>query len=290
MLRLASPRKAAKAGIWPREGLVFSIGDFSKITGLTVKTLRYYHEQGLLVPTCVDERTGYRYYDRSKIETARIIAHLRSLDLSIDEVREMLQGALEDSDLRPVLERQKTLLEHKIRRDREIVRSIHTFLTQEKEIERIMAQASFQVEEKTIDPVRIAGIRMKGRYADCGGAFARIGRRFGRYVRGKPMLLHYDNEYREDDADFEACMPIRGGSSTDGISTRELAGGRCVSLLHLGPYEHLGRSYAKILDYVRDKSYEVLMPTREVYLKGPGMIFRGNPQNYLTEIQMLIRE
>ena len=152
---------------------MFSIGDFSKITGLTVKTLRYYHEQGLLVPTCVDEQTGYRYYDRAKIETARIIAQLRSLDLSIDEVHDILREAVDDADLRPVLERRKALLESTIRRDREIVRSIAAFLTQEQEIERIMARASFQIEEKTIDPVRIAGIRMKGRHSDCGGAFAR---------------------------------------------------------------------------------------------------------------------
>jgi DNA-binding transcriptional MerR regulator len=269
---------------------VFSIGDFSKITGLTVKTLRYYHEQGLLVPTYVDEQTGYRYYDRAKIETARIIAHLRSLDLSIDEVREILREAVEDADLRPVLERQKALLQSKIERDRKIVRSIHAFLTQEEEIEQIMAEASFRVEEKTVDPVRIAGIRMKGRYSDCGAAFARICRRFGRYVGGKPMLLHYDHEYREDDADFEACIPVRGGNPVDGISTRELAGGRCVALLHLGPYDQLGRSYARILEYVRQKGYEVVMPTREVYLKGPGMIFRGNPKNYLTEIQMLVKQ
>ncbi len=290
-MRLGSSRfTAVEAGSGQSEGLVFSIGDFSKITGLTVKTLRYYHEQGLLIPTCVDEQTGYRYYDRAKIETARIIAHLRSLDLSIDEVRGILRVPVEDADLRPVLERQKALLESKIRRDRQIVRSIHAFLTQEEEIERIMAQASFQVEEKTVDAIQVAGIRMKGRYSDCGAAFARIGRRFGRYLRGKPMLLHHDNEYREDDADFEACMPIRGGNTTDGITTRELAGGRCVALLHLGPYDQLGRSYAKILEYVRNKGYEVLSPTREVYLKGPGMIFRGNPQNYLTEIQMLIKE
>jgi DNA-binding transcriptional MerR regulator len=272
------------------EGLVFSIGDFSKITGLTVKTLRYYHEQGLLVPTQVDEQTGYRYYDRSKIEIARIIVYLRSLDLSIDEVREILCGAVEDADLRAVLERQKARLESKISRDREIVRSIHAFLTQEEETERIMAQASFQIEEKMVEPVRIAGIRMKGRYSDCGTAFARIGRRFGRYIRGKPILLHYDNEYREDDADFEACMPIRGGNTMDGITTRELTGGRCVSLLHLGPYDQLGKSYAKVLEHVRDNGYEIVLPTREVYLKGPGMIFRGNSQKYLTEIQMLIKE
>jgi effector-binding domain-containing protein len=103
------------------------------------------------------------------------------------------------------------------------------------------------------------------------------------------MLLHYDDEYREADADFEACMPVRrAAAARDGIDVRELAGGRCVSLLHKGPYDEMGRSYAVILKYVKDKGYRVSMPTREVYLKGPGMIFRGNPKNYLTEIQMVV--
>jgi len=61
-------------------------------------------------------------------------------------------------------------------------------------------------------------------------------------------------------------------------------------LLHQGPYEQLGRSYAKILEFVREKGYEIRTPTREIYHKGPGMFFRGNPKNYLTEIQMFIKD
>jgi effector-binding domain-containing protein len=62
-----------------------------------------------------------------------------------------------------------------------------------------------------------------------------------------------------------------------------------VSLLHKGPYQELGRSYAKILQYVKSHGCELEVPCREVYLKGPGMIFTGNPQKYLTEIQMLLK-
>ena len=59
---------------------MFTIGEFSKVTGLTVKTLRFYHEEGLLEPASVDPRTGYRHYDERQIETARAIAFLRSLE------------------------------------------------------------------------------------------------------------------------------------------------------------------------------------------------------------------
>jgi effector-binding domain-containing protein len=85
-------------------------------------------------------------------------------------------------------------------------------------------------------------------------------------------------------------MPVRKGNPVPGVSMRELPGGRCVSLLHKGPYEQLGRSYAKVLGYIKEKGYQIAMPTREVYLKGPGMIFKGNPRNYLTEIQMFLQD
>jgi effector-binding domain-containing protein len=149
-------------------------------------------------------------------------------------------------------------------------------------------QPTYNVEEKTLEPVLVAGIRMKGRYGDCGQGFAKIGRSMGRYLCGKAMMLHYDCEYKEDDADFEACMPVRQKKEVEGVSVRELPGGRCVCLIHKGPYEQLGRSDEKILAYVKQKGYRILSPTRELYIKGPGMIFKGNPRNYLTEIQMLV--
>jgi DNA-binding transcriptional MerR regulator/effector-binding domain-containing protein len=265
---------------------VYTIGEFSKITGLTVKTLRFYHEQGLLVPTSVDDETGYRYYDHAKIETGRAITHLRSLDLCLDEIGAILRSAGDDADLREVMERQKALLETKIQRYREIVRSLNQFLADEEKARTLMSQSSFQIVEKTTDPILVAGIRMKGRYTDCGPVFARIGRSLGRYISGKPLMLHYDSEYRDEDADFEPCMPVRACQPVDGISIRQLPGGRCVSLLHKGPYDQLGQSYAKVLAYVRANGYDVRVPTREIYHKGPGMIFRGNPKNYLTEIQI----
>lgn len=267
---------------------MFTIGEFSKITGLTVKTLRFYHDQGLLNPTSVDHESGYRYYDRSKIEAARIITHLRSLDLSLDEIGTILRNAGDDTDLREVMERQKSLLETKIRRYREVVRSLNHLLAVEEEARKLIKQSPFQIEEKQTDSILIAGIRMKGRYADCGPIFARLGKSLGRYINGKPLMLFYDSEYRETDADIEPCVPVRNCKPFEGISIRQLPGGRCVSLLHTGPYDQLGQSYAQILDYVRGRGYEVQLPTREIYHKGPGMIFRGNPKNYLTEIQFFV--
>jgi len=265
---------------------MFSIGEFSKLTQLTVKTLRFYHEEGLLIPAFVDPDTGYRYYDQNGLETARAIAYLRSLEFSLADIKTLLhhQG---DEDLLNTLQRQQSAVKKRIKQLRKVALSIDQFILEERQA-RTMSQTVNNVQEKMLEPLLVAGIRMKGKYSDCGRGFARIGRSLGRFICGKPLLLHYDSEYREDDADFEACMPVRQRKEIDGLTVRELPGGRCVSLVHQGPYDQLGRSYARVFEYLNDHKYKVILPTREVYLKGPGMILKGNPKNYLTEIQILI--
>ena len=268
-----------------------SIGEFSKVTGLSVKTLRFYHEQGILVPNRVDESSGYRYYDGAKIERARVIVALREMEFSIQEIAEILDGIEDEADLVARLEEQKRRIGERMRREREIVRALDRLIANEREARELMKKASFEVEEKNMEPVLVAGFRMKGKYADSGKGFGRLGRAVGRYICGQPLSLYYDCEYREDDADFEPCFPVSKrveGLEREGISIRELPAGRCLSLLHKGPYPQLGRSYEKILRAAKERAANLLLPTREVFLKCPGMIFKGNPKNYLTEIQLPI--
>jgi DNA-binding transcriptional MerR regulator len=269
---------------------MYTIGEFSRITGLTVKTLRFYHEERVLVPSCIDDQTGYRYYGPEKVEAARIIAQLRRLEFSVAEIAQIVRDADDDSDLLVHLQQHKQAIAAQVRRLRDVEKTLQEIITSEREAHSMTQNANYHVEEKTLPAMLIAGVRMKGKYSECGRGFALIGKRFGRHICGKSLLLHYDCEFHEDDADFEACFPVRRGESTAEINVRELPGGRFVTLLHKGPYDTLGRSYARVLEYVKQKTYDIEIPTREIYLKGPGMIFRGNPKKYLTEIQMRVKE
>ena len=85
-----------------------------------------------------------------------------------------------------------------------------------------MRHSTWEVEEKVLQPMLIAGVRMKGKYSDCGKGFAKIGKALGRHLCGKPLNLYYDGEYREDDADLEACIPIRKRVEAEGISVSDL--------------------------------------------------------------------
>jgi len=267
---------------------MFSIGQFSRITGLTVKTIRLYHEKELLVPKWVDEATGYRYFDERNVEQARAISYLRELMFPLAEIKEMMDHFSEDSDILDFLEKHKKSIYLKMEQLNHAALTLEDIIRKEREAKNMEKESSFTVGEKELKDQQVAGLRWKGRYSDCGKPMAQLGKLAGRHIRGPAMSLYYDTEYKEDDADIETCFPVSDMKPTGSMVLHKLPGGKCVYLVHKGPYEQISRSYAKIMDYIQKKNYKTLLPSREIYLKGPGMIFRGNPKNYLTEIQIMI--
>src|SRR5262245_5723866 len=173
-------------------GEPFTIGEFSKIAGLSVKTLRFYHEEGLLAPSSVDEQTGYRYYDAGKIEVARVICRLRELEFSLEEIGAILGKARSDRDILSYLEQHKEELAKQARHYRQIVNRLDYMIRQEREGSMAMQNETYDVQEKTIEPMLLAGVRMKGKYSDCGKGFSTIGRRLGRFICGPSFLLLFD--------------------------------------------------------------------------------------------------
>lgn len=266
----------------------YSIGEFSRITSLSIKSLRLYHEKEILVPSEVDQFTSYRYYNETNIEFARTIKILKEYDFSLAEIKEIIDEFNDESEILEQLIRKKNEIEKKIARYKDISVSIDSIIKKERE-NKMRTENEFEIEEKEAETMLIAAHRMKGKYSDVGKGFGVLAKNFGREINGKAMCLYYDGEYKEDDVDIETCFPVRKGKNVDGISVRELKGGKCVSLIHKGPYELLGESYRKIFNYISTKGYKTVIPSREVYIKGPGMIFKGNPNNYLTEIQIFIQ-
>ena len=82
-----------------------TIGDFSRASHLSVKTLRHYHEVGLLEPSEVDPGNGYRYYSEEQIAAAQVIRRLRGLQMPVAEVKSVL--ATSDSG-----ERNRLIMQH----------------------------------------------------------------------------------------------------------------------------------------------------------------------------------
>lgn len=274
-----------------RDPNFFSIGEFSQITGLSVKALRFYDENGLLPPASVDSATGYRYYNAASVERARMISRLRDLQFPLEDIQQVLSECEDDAQLVSHFQRRLRTIQERLRADQKTAKALESAISDEAEAAALTQTGRFRVEEKNLPSIIVAGLRMTGRYEECGQGFKTLAGKMGRYIAGKPLCLYYDGEFREVDANFEPCFPLRRGATpVEGITVRTLPATRCLTLIHQGPYRQLGRAYKAVLGEFHQRGLTADLPSREAYHKGPGMIFKGNPKNYLTEIQIPIKD
>ena len=69
-----------------------AIGDFARMTHLSVKALRHYHDVGVLEPAQVDPWSGYRFYEPGQVPLAQVIRRFRDLGMPLEEVRAVLEA------------------------------------------------------------------------------------------------------------------------------------------------------------------------------------------------------
>jgi DNA-binding transcriptional MerR regulator len=264
---------------------MLSIGEFSRVTKLSIKALRLYHEKGILVPGSVNLRSKYRYYGSQAVERALVLRKLQELGFSLQEIKEIFRGCQDDAQVGVHVRKKLAEIGQTVRKYQGIQKNLQLFLDSIPE-EKMPYKTDTEIEE--IPEMLICAIRFRGKYHEVGAKFAILFKSAGRWAAGKPFSLYYDGEYKEENADIEACLEVKKEIKKPGISCRRFAGGKALSLLHYGPYEELGRSYQRLYEACRQKGLEVLPPIREQYLKGPGMIFRGNPKRYITKLMLLV--
>lgn len=264
---------------------MYSIGEFSRIVKITTKALRHYHEIGLLVPAKRDELNNYRFYGAEQIEAAILIVELKELGFSLDEIKKIIQKIDKEKNILEFLKTQKEKISREIMNAKVKIEKIEKILKEKKETN--MINIDLDVCEKDIPDMLIASIRHQGRYKEIGPLFGKLGRACGPKICGPAFALYYDEGYKEEDASFEAALPIKAAINKEGIEVRKLKGGRALTIIHKGSYEDIGITYKKILDYMKQKQILPPIPSREVYIKGPGLIFR-NPKKYITEIQFMV--
>jgi len=262
----------------------YLIGDFSRISRLGIKTLRHYHEIGLLVPVRVDPLSGYRYYDEGSLQRARAIIRLRQLDFDLAAIAELLKDASTEQEFLAIMEEQFTEMDQKIRQYQAIRDRLAAYICSESDT----VVRSGEVSEREILEIQVASLRFRGRYPDIAEKIDLLFQICQNNINGSPFCLYYDDKSMEEDADIEVCMPVRQPVSGEGIQNRWLSGGRAISVVHQGPHEQIWKTYRMIVDYLNEHQLEPIFPSREVYLKGFGTVFPIDPGQYLTEIQFLL--
>lgn len=195
---------------------MFRIGAFSQLTGVTVKTLRYYDEVGLLKPSEVDRFTSYRYYTVEQIDRLNRILALKDLGLSLNEIRRVLCENPSAAEMRGMLRLKQAQLRQTIDEEQARLQRVEARLRQ---IEREGQMPLHEVVIREVPAQKVLAYRqvLAGPW-EIAPLFMRVWgtlQNAGIEAVGPHLALYYHGEYREYDLDVEVAVPVADASPSE---------------------------------------------------------------------------
>ncbi len=270
---------------------MFKIGDFSKLSQVSIKTLRYYDEIGLLKPGQVDRFTGYRLYSASQLTRLNQILAFKDLGFSLEQIAQLLNENLPPSQIRGMLRLRQLELQHEIATTQERLLRIASRLSA---IEQEYSMSTYEVVIKSIEPQTVIAIRRRiPNYSAIGDLLNELFGFMGQHQikpNGAPLSIYYDPEYREQDVDAEALVPVSAGVIGDGpVVTYELPSAATMAcVIYQGGYSAIGQAYSALMHWIEANGYRIVGPNREIYLRGPES--GPDESQYVTEVQFPIEK
>src|SRR3712207_5989503 len=149
---------------------MLKIGHFAKLGQVSVKTLRWYDELGLLKPAQIDRANGYRYYSVEQLPRLHRILALKGLGLSLEQIAMLLEHDLPAGQLRGMLRLKQAELQQRIAEEQHRLLHVEARLRQ---IEDEAVSYDYDVVVKSVEPALVASIRaVVASYPDVGALTA----------------------------------------------------------------------------------------------------------------------
>jgi DNA-binding transcriptional MerR regulator len=255
---------------------VLSIGEFSRLTHLSVRTLRRYHDAGLLEPETVDPSSGYRYYGPDQIPTAQVIHRLRELDVPLPDVQRILRSP--DPGTRAALVTDHLQrLESQLERTRTAVASLRRLLRPD--------PAGLDVEVRRVPATTVAAVEDDVDLDDVlswyAGAMAELDAVVPR--PDGPPGGSYDNALFETGrGHLLVHVPVTAPPRSGRVHPVTLPAVELAVTTHLGPHHDIDVTYGELGAWVVGHTLAVAGPVRETYLVGPRDT--DDPTAWRTEI------
>ena len=267
------------------------IGDFSKLSRVSIKTLRYYDDMELLQPIHVDEWTGYRYYSFEQLPRLNRILALKDLGFSLAEIRDFLEDVSLEQ-LRGMLRVRQSEAQKRLEEEQERLARIEARLKQI-EMESIMSQ--YDVVIKQVDPIMVACVRETiPTYSQQGSLWNALEGYLALHnVRPNDpcFTMYLDEEYKESNVDAMVCEPINVDlTESSRVKVQKLPGVETMACtVHHGPFTTIGEAHNAILKWIEDNGYRVNGPEREIYLNPAKNGSQTDPKT-VTEIQFPVEK
>lgn len=278
----------------PQE-VLYTIGQFARLSLLSIKTLRHYDEEGVLKPAVVDGATGYRSYTRAQLHHAHLLRGLRFVHVPVDELRAFMAE--------PTEEHQRRLYDRHIAHLEEELAALGNRLrTVRRKREHPWRGQAYEVRAQTRPAVPFLFLRYRvnlvGIEEAREAAFAEIRAYLERHraePRSPPTCLYLPEEGPRDErhvCDVHAGFEVNGPVRTAGhVHFGWLPGGTWYTARHVGLYEYLGYASTPLLqrllaDGARCRQGRGEFVTAEVYHVGPWDT--PDPGRLVTEVRWLV--
>ena len=270
---------------------MLKIGEFSKLSRISIRMLRYYDEMGLLTPETIDPFTGYRYYSESQLFTAGRITALKDMGFKLCDTAELLKR-WEDREL---LEQRLLVQQEAARLQAE--ESARRLQLLDTAIERLRKDElmNYDVTVKTIPERRVASVRQiipcYEREGDLWGILMQ--ETAGMHIQdGDPCLCSatfHDGEYKESNVDVEVQKTVRGDyPDTEHVKFKTMPAVQVASAVCKGSYDQLNEATADVVSWVESNGYVFDGPSFFIYHVSPHET--NNPEEFVTELCYPVRK
>jgi len=271
---------------------MIKIGDFARLSQVSVVTLRYYDEMDLLKPVRVDDFTGYRYYSADQLPRLNRILALKDLGFSLEQVRLMLADGLSPEQLRSMLTMQKNEVEKRLTSERERLVRIEARL---KQIELEDQMPEYDIVVKTVPAMLVASCRVTIPTNDqvpqyLAPAYGKVYdylRQEGVKDNGLCLTVWHSPADVYENEEAEAIVPVdRSLPGTGEVKVYELPPTQVAAVVHQGSFENFTQGHAALLEWIDSNGYKIAGPYREIYIKHD----KADLSDTTTEIQFPVEK
>lgn len=266
-------------------GTLYKIGMFAAMNHVTVKALRFYEEQGLLMPAFIHPENGYRFYTLSQMAVIHQITALKMAGFTLDEIACINSGADEEA----VLQKKKSELLAKIADLTRQIAVVDGYLSKKK------TGLSSPVLVKTIEETTVAAMKTRIKSYD---SLFEVMPKMGALMEKSGcecaapeycFTNYLEPGYKDEDILVEICESVTAAKEkTGGLYFRKLPEIQAACVYHKGSYRTFSESYETVLKYIEENGYEIAGEIRESYIDG--IWNKDDEREWLSEIQVPIQK
>ena len=269
---------------------MLKIGDFSKLSRVSIRMLRHYDEIGLLHPVWIDPESGYRYYDTDQLSAVYRITALKDMGFALAAIGQILPEYGETQTLECHLRQKQAELQALSRQTAYRLRLLDTALERLRKDETMQ----YNVTLKTFPERYAATVRMHIPVYEMEGMLWSV-------LVSETAPLHlipddpcycsvvfHDQEFKESDVDVEAQKTVKGHyPDTEHVKFKTLPSVTVASATCKGSYDQMNAIMEAVANWVTDNGYEFDGPAFNIYHVSPHET--SDPNEFVTEVCYPVR-